>query len=120
MTELYGCASGEILLAGQSRGYRGKRRTEPRRHSPRESERTTMLNLGRLNSIKYGLREIMAHYEVDEGIAHTMIASVIAKGSRISIAAARAYVREQEKAGQVTHDVSDEICALLDQNSKFR
>lgn len=109
-----------MLLAGQSRGYRGKRRNEPRRHSPRETERTTMLNVGRLNSVKYGLREIMAHYEVDESIAHTMIASVIAKASRISIISAIDYVKEQEKAGQVSHDVAEEICIVLDQHSKLR
>lgn len=108
------------MLAGRSTGYRGKRRTAPRRYAPRESERTTMLNLGRLTSIKYSLREIMSHYEVDESIASTVIASVIAKGSRISIASARAYIREQEKAGQVSHAVSEEICNLLDQNSKLR
>jgi len=107
-------------LAGQSRGYRGKRRNEPRRYSPRESERTTMLNLGRLNSIKYGLREIMTHYEVDKAIARTVIASVIAKGSRISIVSAVDYVKEQEKEGMVSHDVAHEICILLDQNSKLR
>lgn len=107
-------------MAVQRRGYKGKRRSEPRRYSPRENERTTMLNLGRLNSVKYGLREIMAHYEVDEAVASTMIASVIAKGSRISIASARTYVRDQEKAGLVTRSVSDEICSLLDQHSKLR
>lgn len=79
-----------------------------------------MLNLGRLSSVKYGLREIMAHYEVDEAIAHTVIASVIAKGARISIVSAIAYIREQEKAGLVTHDVSNEICNLLDQHSRLR
>lgn len=79
-----------------------------------------MLNLGRLNSIKYGLREIMGHYEVDEAIAHTTIASVIAKGSRISISAAVAYVKEQEKAGVISPAVAQEICMVLDQHSKLR
>ena len=79
-----------------------------------------MLNVGRLNSVKYGLREIMAHYEVDEAVARTIIASVIAKASRISIVSARDYVRDQEKAGTVSHDVSNEICMVLDQHSKLR
>jgi hypothetical protein len=79
-----------------------------------------MLNLGRLTSIKYGLREIMKDYEIDESVASTVIASVIAKGSRISIASARTYVREQEKAGMYPKDVSDEICGLLSQYSKIR
>lgn len=107
-------------MAVQRTGYRGRRRSEPRRYSPRENERTTMLNVGRLNSVKYGLREIMAHYEVDEAVARTIIASVIAKASRISIVSARDYVRDQEKAGTVSHDVSNEICMVLDQHSKLR
>lgn len=81
---------------------------------------TAMINLGRLSSIKYGLREIMAHYKVDEAVASTMIASVIAKGSRISLASAVTYVKEQEKAGLVGHDAAEEIRILLDQNSKLR
>lgn len=116
----YGGQFGEVLLAARRTGYRGRRRNEPRRYSPRETEKTTMLNLGRLSSVKYGLKEIMAHYEVDEAVASTVIASVIAKGSRISIASAREYVKDQETAGLVSHDVSKEICILLDQHSKLR
>lgn len=107
------------MLAGRS-GYRGKRRSEPRRFNPRENEKTTMLNVGRLSSVKYGLKEIMAHYKVDESIARTVMASVIAKSSRISIDSAVAYVKDQEKEGMVSHDVAREICILLDQNSKLR
>ncbi|MDQ1371820.1 MAG: hypothetical protein QG582_735 [Candidatus Thermoplasmatota archaeon] len=79
-----------------------------------------MLALGRLNSIKYGLREIMTHYEVDEAIARTIIASVIAKGSRISITSAADYVKEQEKAGVISPAIAEEICMVLDQHSKLR
>ena len=112
--------SGEILLVAAAGGYRGKRRREPRRTMPRETERTTMLNLGRITSIKYGLREIMKYYEIDDSVASTVIASVIAKGSRISIASARSYVRNQEKAGMYPKEASDEICNLLGQYSKLR
>lgn len=101
-------------------GYKGKRRREPRRRLPQETERTVMLNLGRLNAIKYDLKEIMREYDVDEATASTLIASVIAKGSRISIGEARDYVREQEKAGVISKDVSDEICGVLSQFSKLR
>lgn len=108
------------MLARSSGGYKGKRRREPRRRLPQENERTVMLNLGRLNAIKYDLKEIMREYEVDEATASTLIASVIAKGSRISIGEARKYVREQEKAGAISKDVSDEICNVLSQFSKLR
>jgi hypothetical protein len=111
---------GEISLVAPPGGYRGKRRREPRRSYPRETERTTMLNLGRITSIKYGLREIMKYYEIEDTVASTVIASVIAKGSRISIASARTYVRDQEKAGMYPKEASDEICNLLSQYSKLR
>jgi len=107
-------------LAARGRKFKGRRRMEPRRHSPRESERSTMLNLGRLTAFRFDMREIMSHYEVDEAAASTMVASVIAKGSRISIAAARDYVRDQEKAGACPREAVDEICNLLDRFSKLR
>lgn len=79
-----------------------------------------MLNLNRITPFRYDIREIMSHYEVDEAVASTVIASVIAKASRISISAARAYVREQEKENKYPKEVAQEICNLLDRYSKYR
>lgn len=107
-------------MAVRNRRYKGRRYSEPRMHSPRESERTTMLNLNRISSFKYDLREIMSEYEVSEGVASSVIASVIAKGSRMSIESARSYVREQERAGAYPKKASDEICYLLERFSKER
>lgn len=107
-------------MAGNSGRYKGRRNSEPRYHSPRESERTTMLNLGRVSSFRYGMREIMQNYEIEDSAASSVIASVIAKGSRISIDSAIHYVRDQEKTGIYPKEVSDEICDLLDRFSKLR
>jgi hypothetical protein len=79
-----------------------------------------MLNLNRVTTFRYDIREIMSHYEIDEAVASTVIASVIAKASRISIASAMSYVREQEEAGSVKKEVSEEICDLLDRWSRYR
>jgi hypothetical protein len=79
-----------------------------------------MLNRHRLSSFKYGIREIMSNYRVDESVASTLIANVIAKGSRISIESAKSFVREQEKIGVCSREVSNEICDLLERYSKYR
>ena len=108
------------ILGRRSGGYRGRRSNEPRVHSPRESEKTTMLNLSRLSAFKYDLRQIMSHYEINESSARSVVASVIAKSSRVSIDSAIAYVREQEKTGMYPRESLHEICDLLDRFSKLR
>ena len=111
---------GRHILARRSGGYKGRRNNEPRFHSPRESEKTVMLNLRRLSAFKYDIREIMNHYEISEESASSVVASVIAKGSRVSIESAIAYVREQEKTGLYPKESLHEISNLLDKYSKIR
>lgn len=79
-----------------------------------------MLNLSRIIVFRYDIREIMRHYKIEESAASSLMATVIAKGSRISIASAREYVIEQEKTGAYPREVTDEICDLLDRFSKLR
>jgi hypothetical protein len=79
-----------------------------------------MLNLNRISSFRYSIREIMAIHKVDEEIAASVVATVIAKGSRMSIAAAMDYVQEREKAGAISKDASNDICDLLDRYTKYR
>jgi hypothetical protein len=107
-------------LARRSGGYKGRRNREPRVHSARESERTTMLNISRLTAFRYDIKEIMSHYNIEESAATSVMASVIAKSSRISINSARDYVLEQEKSGAYPKEALDEICNLLDRFSKLR
>lgn len=107
-------------MAGRSGGYRGRRNSEPRIHPPHESDKTTMLSLGRISAFRYDIREIMSHYRINEAEASTVMASVIAKASRISIDAARDYVREQEKTGIYPREALDEICNLVVRYSKLR
>lgn len=79
-----------------------------------------MLNRHKLSSFKYGIKEIMNSYRVDETVASTLIANVITKGSRISIESAKSFVRDQEKMGVCSKGVSDEVCSLLEKYSKYR
>ena len=79
-----------------------------------------MLNLRRVSSFRYDLREILGHFEVNETIAGSILASIVAKGSRVSIESAKAYVRDQEKTGAYPREASEEICSLLDRWSTYR
>jgi len=107
-------------LARSSGRYKGRRSNEPKFHPPSESDRTAMLNLGRITTFRYGMREIMSHYEIDEATSSSLIASVIAKGSRMSISSARDFVRDQEKTGMYPKAVTDEICDLLEKFARYR
>lgn len=89
-------------------------------YRPRETQKTAMLDLRRSATFRYDLREIMSHYQVSESVAASVIASIIAKGSRVSIESARTYVLEQEKLGSYSSEVSNEICDLLDRWSRYR
>lgn len=112
--------AGEILLAAYSGGYKGKRRMEPRVRPPRESERTVMLNRNRITSFRYDFKQIMEKYKIEPTIATSVIASVTAKSSNISMQAAADYVDEQERAGVFSKEATDEIYDLLDRFSKLR
>ena len=111
---------GEVQLARRRGNFKRRTSNDFRKRPPTSYEKTPMLNLNRVTTFRFDIREIMSHYQVDEAVASTVIASVIAKSSRISIASARSYVREQEKAGMYSKQVSDEICDLLDRWSKYR
>jgi len=105
----------------QRRGrYKGRRFNDRRVHPPRETERTVMLNLGRITSLRFDMKEVMSHYKVEETAASAVMASVIAKGSRISINSARDFLHEQQNTGMYPKEALAEIADLLDRYSKLR
>jgi hypothetical protein len=108
-----------VLLA-RTTGYKRRRSDELKPFRPHETQKTAMLDLRRVTTFRYDLREIMSHYEVSESVATAVVASVIAKGSRVSIESARTFVLEQEKQGAYSSEVSNEICNLLDRWSRYR
>ncbi len=79
-----------------------------------------MLNLRRVTSFRYDMREILSHFEVSEEVQGTILANVVVKGSRVSIESAKTYVRDQEKAGAYPVEASEEICSLLDRWTRYR
>ena len=107
-------------MTARSGGYKGRRNREPRMHPVRESEKTAMLNLSKISAFRYDIKEIMSHYKIEESAAKSVMATVIAKGSRISIDSARTFVMEQEKTGAYPREALVEICDLLDRFAKLR
>jgi len=82
--------------------------------------RIAMLNVRRLGVFKYDIRAVLRDTRVDEALASTIVANVIAKASRVSINEAKSYVREVETKGGLQKDASDYICQLLDKYTLWR
>jgi len=100
--------------------YRGPRHDDRRRLHSSSNEMTVMLNVGRLSSFRYDMKEVMRRHKIEGPAASSVMATVIAKASRISIDSAMEYVREQEKAGALSRAASDEMCNLLGRFSRPR
>lgn len=107
-------------VIARKRPYGSKGRQGRDFHYQKETPRVAMLSMRRLGSFKYDIREIMTHYDVDEALASSIVANVIAKSSRQSIEEAKEYVRDSMTKGEMIEPVGDEICNLLDRYSKWR
>lgn len=79
-----------------------------------------MLNLQKLGDFKYYARNIISKSEMDETEAPTFMANIIAKASRVSIKEAKDYIKEVEKRGICSKEVSERVCDLLDRYTKYR
>ena len=79
-----------------------------------------MLNLHRLGSFKYDLREILNASPMDKSTIPTVVANIIAKASRVSIAETKDYIRDMEKQGVLDKIAADDTASLLDRYSKWR
>ena len=87
----------------------------------RESTRKqSMLNTHKMAPFKYDLKEILSKTQMDEAKASAMIASLIAKASRVSTREAKDFVKTYVDAGDLTKEEFDRIARLMDRYSKFR
>ena len=82
--------------------------------------RVAMLNVHRLGSFKYDLRDALGSARIDEATASSILANVIAKASRISIKDAKDYIRELEEKSTLEKGAAEDICSVLDRYSKYR
>ncbi|HOL08193.1 MAG TPA: hypothetical protein PKX44_07950 [Methanomassiliicoccaceae archaeon] len=79
-----------------------------------------MLNIHRVGSFKYDLREILNASPMDKSTIPTVVANIVAKASRVSIRETKDYIRDIEKQGVIDKIAADDSCALLDRYSKWR
>jgi hypothetical protein len=103
-----------------NRPYRpGARRDAHKKVHP-QTPRVAMLNLHRLGSFKYDLREILNAAPMDKTVIPTIVANIIAKASRVSVKETKEYVREIEALETIDKIAADDVCTLLDRYSKWR
>lgn len=97
----------------------GVRKDDRKKVHP-QTPRVAMLNLHRLGSFKYDLREILNAAPMDKTVIPTVVANIIAKSSRVSVRETKDYIREIEAAGTIDKIAADDVCTLLDRYSKWR
>jgi len=112
--------AGAVTLKKYKRGSQNRRRQDKKPVQKRRNPRTAMLNLQKLGDFKYYARNILSKSDMDETETPTFMANIIAKASRVSIKEAKDYVREVEKRGICSKEVSEEVCDLLDRFTKYR
>lgn len=79
-----------------------------------------MLNTHKMAPFKYDLKEILSKTQMDEAKASALVASLIAKASRVSTREAKEFVKSFVEAGDLTKEEFDKISKLMDKYSKFR
>jgi hypothetical protein len=84
------------------------------------SKRQSMLNTQKLAPFKYDMNEILSASAMDPSKASSFLATVIAKGSRVSTKDAKDFAKTFLEAGDLTKDEFDKIGRLMDKYSKYR
>jgi len=101
-------------MAGGRRSYSQK----PNRGDTRRRE--SMLDMSRMNQFTYYAEQIITETGTKDGTWNTIIASIIAKASRISIRAAQEFIHEKVVAGTLPQKAEAPLGQLLERYSKWR
>ncbi|MBP6021025.1 MAG: hypothetical protein KA502_00330 [Candidatus Methanomethylophilaceae archaeon] len=99
------------------------RRPNSSRGKPKTKESTkrqSMLNTHKLAPFKYDMNEVLGASSLDPAKASSLLASVIAKASRVSTREAKDFMKTFLEAGDITKEEYDKIGRLLDKYSKYR
>jgi hypothetical protein len=104
-------------------GNRMNRRT--RRNFPQENRNgrgkyDRMLDMGRMNSFTYYADQINRELGGDNNAWNSILASMIAKASRMGIEEAQAFIVEKVKTGELRKEVEEPLLQLLNRYSKVR
>jgi len=84
------------------------------------SRRESMLDMSRMNQFMYYADEIIAQTGKKDGTWNTIIASIIAKASRMSIHAAQQFIHEKVVMGLLPQKAEAPLDQLLERYSRMR
>jgi len=84
------------------------------------SKRQSMLNTQKLAPFKYDMNEVLSASSMDPAKTSAFLASVIAKGSRVSTREAKDYAKTFLDSGDLTKEEFDKVSRLMDKYSKYR
>lgn len=79
-----------------------------------------MLNTHKIAPFKYDMNEVLSASSMDPAKASSLLASVIAKASRVSTRDAKDFLKTFLEAGDLTKEEFDRIGRLMDKYSKYR
>ena len=99
----------------------GRRRTYSQRQNYGDTHRReALLDMARMNQFMYYAEQIITETGTKDGTWNTILASVVAKASRISIRAAQEFIHEKVLAGLLPEKAERPLMQLLERYSRMR
>jgi hypothetical protein len=99
----------------------GRRRTYSQRTNRGDTHRReSLLDMARMNQFMYYAEQIITETGTKDGTWNTILASVVAKASRISITAAQEFIHEKVTAGLLPEKAERPLMQLLERYSRMR
>jgi hypothetical protein len=90
------------------------------RHNNGERHLMKKLDLRKVNYFKYDAQEIFDTTKLDEKLWNSLIASIVAKASRVGIKEAKEYIRKMEDEDVLPNEIGKELNYLLDKYKRWR
>ncbi len=79
-----------------------------------------MLNLHNIDVFRYELREVLAGSEMAEPLRESFIATVMGKGTKMSVQEAKDYVGEVLVRGDIDEPTAETIVRIIDRHTRRR
>jgi len=99
----------------------GGRRTYSQRTNRGDTHRReSLLDMARMNQFMYYAEQIILENGTKDGTWNTILASLVAKASRISIGAAQEFIHEKVLAGLLPEKAERPLMQLLERYSRMR
>jgi hypothetical protein len=103
-----------------SRMNRRPRRNFPQQNRNGHGNYDSMLDMGRMNSFLYYAQQIIKEMGEEDGTWNSILASIVAKASRMGIKEAQEYIVLTVKNGRLPKETEQPLIELLNRYSKMR